>query len=123
MICSLDANNYCERHRRVHDPGELRLALDPSARGEQYRRAWDAWAKINPQSVPAMKLTTRSTIPGTCKHRSTEKIGLVTCPKCKNKSEDLDVFECFAGYKKCTEMRRVDDHGCCRGCELRVNNE
>lgn len=41
MICTLDNNDYCERHKCKH-VGKLKtLALDPSEKGEAYRRVWD----------------------------------------------------------------------------------
>lgn len=48
MICQLDPNGFCNRHRRVHQKCELALALDPGAKGEKYRKLWDEWGKLTP---------------------------------------------------------------------------
>jgi hypothetical protein len=52
-----------------------------------------------------------------CIHRSELPTEKVLCKKCKEEVTYLDVFTC-ARFGKCTEFRRIEDMGCCRGCEL-----
>jgi|SRR5579863_1332155 len=41
MICQLDENGYCERHKTHHVGEEKRYALEDSHLGEKYRWLWD----------------------------------------------------------------------------------
>lgn len=41
MICKLDDNDYCQRHKTYHRGRLKELSQDPSERGDKYRRLWD----------------------------------------------------------------------------------
>lgn len=41
MICNLDSNDFCQRHKKIHTGRLKELALDPSPLGEKYRLIWD----------------------------------------------------------------------------------
>jgi hypothetical protein len=41
MICELDKDDYCCRHKTVHVGRLKELALEDSERGEAYRELWD----------------------------------------------------------------------------------
>lgn len=47
MICTLDQNDYCERHKTQHKGRLKELALDPGELGEKYRQLWDRQAKVD----------------------------------------------------------------------------
>ncbi len=41
MICVLDDNDYCTRHKRTHYGHLRQIALDPSEIGDKFRAVWD----------------------------------------------------------------------------------
>ena len=58
MICELDTQNFCERHGRIHNVGEIRLALDPGPVGVKYRKLWDSWLGKSVEDEPVETPTT-----------------------------------------------------------------
>jgi len=52
MICILDENNYCTRHRKRHIGHMAKIAVDPSENGERYRKLWDGIRDVSPERTP-----------------------------------------------------------------------
>lgn len=52
MICVLDENDYCTRHKHHHKGRSKELALDPGAKGEEFRLAWDRMVSQSARPFP-----------------------------------------------------------------------
>lgn len=52
MICVIDENGYCARHKRRHVGPARKLALDQSPLGAAARATWDKWAGIESVASP-----------------------------------------------------------------------
>jgi hypothetical protein len=61
MVCQLDQNDYCSRHKRKHVGGEKQWALNPSPKGEAYRRLWDRMLKeVGPSTARPFRRNTNA---------------------------------------------------------------
>ena len=102
MICPLDNNDFCARHQS-HHKGPLRvLALDPSERGERFRRLWDRNAPPM-QSAACVHL-------GEHLRRDDGLRDSVECEPCSAKTSQKirkPLFVC-AVHGRCTTDTKVD---------------
>lgn len=51
MICQMDQNNYCLRHRRVHIGHAATIAMADTPEAEAYRLVWDGGRAVHPKHL------------------------------------------------------------------------
>lgn len=96
MICPIDANGYCSRHKRVHIGHAAAIAIDPSEKAEAHRRLWDGV----PSSQPPPRLLRSLPLAKQCIHNQgkngTEKAGCGQCTTydCSAKNKSVKISEC-----------------------------
>lgn len=91
-ICEVDENGWCARHQRRHLGATLKIALDPSERGEWYRARWDHYASGT--KPPAVRVATPRKAGELCRYLVDTRGGETKdCVSCGGRVR-LKLFDC-----------------------------
>lgn len=108
-ICPVDERGYCTRHKVVHRGAWLRWALDPSERGEAYRRKWDERPTDQEIDLPVIA-PPRSARLGRrhlpCVHLGAPTGEQAPCGHCGRPDQQVAVYGC-AQHGRCTVEHRA----------------